>query len=95
MTDFATLAASLLANFRTIRIPSSEGLEVPSGDWWAMVKARRLPTGLYMPTASDFARDWSGVAIAASSTVWNPTRRVDGGSTFSSAMMLPFRSWTS
>jgi hypothetical protein len=41
MTDLATLAADLLANFRTLRIPTPERLEGPPGDWWAMVKARR------------------------------------------------------
>jgi hypothetical protein len=42
MTDLADLAATLLANFRTVRIPSPEGLErPPPADWWATAKARR------------------------------------------------------
>ena len=41
MTDLATLAADSLANFRTVRIRPPERVEVPPGDWWAMVKARR------------------------------------------------------
>jgi hypothetical protein len=41
MTDLASLAADFLANFRTVRIRPPERVEVPPGDWWAMVKARR------------------------------------------------------
>ncbi len=41
MTDLAALAATLLANFRTVRIPASERPEGPPTDWWAMAKARR------------------------------------------------------
>ena len=40
MTNVATLAAALLANFRTIRLPSSQQRE-QHPDWWTMVKARR------------------------------------------------------
>ena len=40
MTDLATLADNLLANFRTVRIPASERQE-GYADWWTMVKARR------------------------------------------------------
>ena len=47
-----------------------------------MVTASVLPTGLYMPTASDFARDWCSMATVASSTAWNPTGMADGGFTF-------------
>ena len=39
MTDLATLAAHLLANFRTVRIPAS-GRQEGHADWWTMVKAR-------------------------------------------------------
>ena len=40
MTDLLTLAAKMLANFRTIRIPSSEdGLQTHS-DFWQAAKAR-------------------------------------------------------
>ena len=41
MTDLASLAADFLANFRTVRIRPPERVEVPPGDWCAMVKARR------------------------------------------------------
>jgi len=41
MTDLATLAATLLANFRTLHIPGSRRGHQPSEDWWAMVKTRR------------------------------------------------------
>jgi hypothetical protein len=41
MTDLATLAATLLANFRTVRIPPSQGREEQPTDWWGMAKARR------------------------------------------------------
>ena len=41
MTDLAALADTLLANFRTIRIPSSERLEGQATGWWAMAKTRR------------------------------------------------------
>jgi hypothetical protein len=41
MTDLATLAATLLSNFRTVHIPSSGHLEGRPGDWWAKATARR------------------------------------------------------
>jgi hypothetical protein len=41
MTDLALLAATLLANFRTVRIPAQNDDAPPSGDWWGAVKARR------------------------------------------------------
>ena len=41
MTDLAHLAATLLANFRTISIPAKNEEPSPSGDWWGAVKARR------------------------------------------------------
>jgi hypothetical protein len=41
MTDLADLAAALLGNFRTIYVPSPEGLERPSDDWFARAKAKR------------------------------------------------------
>ena len=41
MTDLASLATDFLANFRTVRIRPPERVEVPPGDWWAMIKARR------------------------------------------------------
>jgi hypothetical protein len=41
MTDLADLAAALLANLRTLRIPPSEGRGRPSGDWFARAKAKR------------------------------------------------------
>ena len=41
MSDLADLAASLLANFCTIRILASERPEEQPTDWWAKAKARR------------------------------------------------------
>jgi len=41
MTDLADLAATLLANFRTVRIPSPEDRERPPADLLARAKARR------------------------------------------------------
>ena len=41
MTDLADLAATLLANFRTVRIAAQNDDPAPSGDWWGAVKARR------------------------------------------------------
>jgi hypothetical protein len=41
MTDLATRAATLLANFRTFHIPGSKRGHQPSGDWWARVRARQ------------------------------------------------------
>jgi hypothetical protein len=41
MSDPATLAATLLANFRTVHIPASDRAEGQPTDWWAMAKARR------------------------------------------------------
>jgi hypothetical protein len=41
MTDLATLAADLLANFRTIRIPPSERPVGQPTDWWDRAKARQ------------------------------------------------------
>jgi hypothetical protein len=44
MTADPILAAALLANFRTIRFPSSENRSTQStghSDWWATAKARR------------------------------------------------------
>jgi hypothetical protein len=41
MTDLATLAATLLANFRTLHIPGSRRGHQSSGDWWTTAKARR------------------------------------------------------
>jgi hypothetical protein len=40
MTDLASLAAALLANFRTVVIPGQRDNPDPS-DWWGAVKARR------------------------------------------------------
>jgi hypothetical protein len=41
MTDLASLAAALLANFRTVVTPVQKDDPNPSGDWWGAVKARR------------------------------------------------------
>jgi hypothetical protein len=41
MTDLALLAAMLLSNFRTIRIPAKNEEPSPSGDWWGAARARR------------------------------------------------------
>jgi hypothetical protein len=44
MTDIETLANSLLANFRTIRLPADALPARPdpeTTDWWAIAKARR------------------------------------------------------
>jgi len=41
MTDLARFVATLLANFRTIRIPAQEEDPNPAGDWWGAAKARR------------------------------------------------------
>ena len=41
MTDLASLAAALLANFRTVVIPAQEDDPNPSGDWWGTVKGRQ------------------------------------------------------
>jgi hypothetical protein len=40
MTDLATLAATLLANFRTARIPAPVRPEGQPTDWWGRIKAR-------------------------------------------------------
>ena len=43
MTDFPSLAATLLANFRTIRFPATEECFPRSSthrDWWSAAKAR-------------------------------------------------------
>jgi hypothetical protein len=41
MTDLADLAADLLANFHTVRIPASERRE-DHADWWTRAKARQV-----------------------------------------------------
>jgi hypothetical protein len=41
ITDLTALAAVLLANFRTVRIPAPDGLQRPSDDWWVTAKALR------------------------------------------------------
>jgi hypothetical protein len=41
MTDLTALAATLLANFRTFRIPAPDDHQRPSDDWWMTAKARR------------------------------------------------------
>jgi hypothetical protein len=41
ITDLTALAAALLANFRTVRVPPPDDLQRPSDDWWAAAKARR------------------------------------------------------
>ena len=41
MTDLADLAAALVTNFRTVRIPASERPEGQPTGWWAMAKGRR------------------------------------------------------
>ena len=40
MTDLATLADTLLANFRTVRIPAPEPIETRPGDFLSFVRAR-------------------------------------------------------
>jgi hypothetical protein len=41
IADLTALAAVLLANFRTVRIPAPDDHQRPSDDWWATAKARR------------------------------------------------------
>jgi hypothetical protein len=41
MTNLTALAATLLANFRTLRIPAPDEHQRPSDDWWMTAKARR------------------------------------------------------
>jgi hypothetical protein len=41
ITDLTALAATLLANFRTVRIPAPDDLQRPSDDLWVTAKARR------------------------------------------------------
>jgi hypothetical protein len=41
ITDLTALAAMLLANFRTVRIPAPDDHQCPSDDWWGSAKARR------------------------------------------------------
>ena len=41
MTNLTTLGDTLLANFLTLHIPGSKRGHQPSGDFWAMVRARR------------------------------------------------------
>jgi hypothetical protein len=41
ITDLTALAAKLLANFRTVRVPTPDDLQCPSDDWWGSAKARR------------------------------------------------------
>jgi hypothetical protein len=41
MTDLASLADTLLANFRTVRIPAPEPIETEPGDWWVTMKMLR------------------------------------------------------
>jgi hypothetical protein len=89
LTDLAYLAAALLANLRTLRIPPSEGRERPSDDWWAEAKATRPEHRAAYAYRDRIRKNWSIMAIIASSTTWNPIRRVDGGSTSSSPTKPP------
>jgi hypothetical protein len=41
ITDLTALAAVLLANRRTVRVPSPDDLQRPPDDWWGSAKARR------------------------------------------------------
>jgi hypothetical protein len=41
ITDLTALAATLLANFRTVRIPAPDDLQRSPDDWWGSVRARR------------------------------------------------------
>ena len=72
MTDLVTLAAHLLANFRTVRIPAS-GRQEGHADWWTMVRQGVQPTGQHTLIATDFARNWWNTAAVFSLTVWNVT----------------------
>jgi hypothetical protein len=44
MTDPDTLATTLIANHRTVYLPSTGGPDLESADWWSRAKARRVET---------------------------------------------------
>jgi hypothetical protein len=93
ITDLTALAAVLLANFRSVRIPAPDDHQRPPDDWWGSAKARRAKNGRGKFTATGFAVNWPTTAIA-SWTAWKPILPAGGDSTFSSPMKLPSRYWT-
>ena len=74
-TDLPTLAAALLANFRTIRFPASEdGLakSVPTrANWSEIAKARRVDRRAVDTYRDRIAGKWSSMVMSGSSTIWS------------------------
>ena len=97
MTDLPTLAATLLANFRTIHFPRSEDRSTPSAssrpDWFTTAKARRaerLAVEAYRRQLRQRLHDGHHRFLDH----LEPDPRVDGGSTSSWRMMVPYPCWT-
>jgi hypothetical protein len=91
MIDLAYLAANLLANFHTVRLPASERRE-DHADWSGLGQRLGRPrAGPHTLRATDCAPSLSSATIIVFCTIWNPTRTVDGGSTSLPPMTLPSR----
>jgi hypothetical protein len=95
MTDIETLASSLLANFRTIRLPADALPTQPNlepTDWWATTKALRAEKRASTTFVTGSVASSSSIAIG-SSIVWSLIQRADGAYTYSPSMMMLCCSW--
>ena len=93
MNDLATLAAALLANFRTVHIPARARASGKAETGGRRQRRGEPTAGPHALAATGCAASWSITAITGFCTIWNPTRTVDGGSTFSPPMLLLSRYW--
>jgi hypothetical protein len=88
MTDLASIATTLLANFATIRIPAQNDAADLSGDWWGAAKVWRTEK-----RAVRAYRDELRAALVAHGhrqflDYLEPDRTMDGGCTSFSPNML-------